>query len=361
MNSLKTKAVVTDKKIYQRKRFWAGLLLAQFILFFIFSKIEFFIKTAENFFELQKGIHQKIFSVVPFSIGDVFYILLGLVSVILIILIIRKKSRNNALLTFLILLNILYFTYQIFWGMLYFQKPLIEKLSSEEPTQQETKRLALKYLELCKQSRNQVKEDRNGVFKVYDLGEVKAAVLKKQTNLPLNLTDKQGNGISSFKPSLFKSVMSDTGILGYYNPFSAEAQYNPQLPSTFLPFTIAHESAHQLGFAREQEANFIGYLIGRNSPNTDLKYSTDYFVLKSLLNSLSEENPEFVKFVIRNYSAGMKRDRMYEKMFIKRHSGMLDAFFGFTNDLFLKSNQQEGRVTYSYFVDLLIRYERENQ
>jgi hypothetical protein len=53
----------------------------------------------------------------------------------------------------------------------------------------------------------------------------------------------------------------------------------------------------------------------------------------------------------------MKRDRNAEKLFIEKHAGLLDIFFGFTNDLFLKSNQQEGSVTYSYFIDLLLRYE----
>ena len=152
--------------------------------------------------------------------------------------------------------------------------------------------------------------------------------------------------------------MSFTGILGYYNPFTAEAQYNPGLPSSYLPLTLAHESAHQLGFAREQEANFIGYLIGVNSSNSELRYSTQYFTLKSLLNSIVYDDEKFVEYIIKNYSAGMKRDRAYEKQFVFQHQGWLNEFFGFTNNLFLKSNQQEGSVTYSYFIDLLVRYEK---
>ena len=152
--------------------------------------------------------------------------------------------------------------------------------------------------------------------------------------------------------------MSYTGILGYYNPFTAEAQYNAELPATYLPFTFAHESAHQLGYAREQEANFIAYLVGKNSGNKELNYSTSYFVLKSLLNSLAEKNPEFVAQIINEYSPAMKRDRNAEKKFVQEHKGLLDTFFGFTNDLFLKTNQQDGSVTYSYFVDLMVRYER---
>jgi hypothetical protein len=254
-------------------------------------------------------------------------------------------------------LNVIYFIYQIFWGMLYFQKPLLEKLPEKNIGLNEVKFLTLKYLEKCKKSRGLVAEDSRGVFVINDFRTVETEVLAQQKKIPAFLSKKSSTEVHSFKKSLFHNVISYSGILGYYNPFTAEAQYNADLPDTYLPFTLAHESAHQLGFAREQEANFVGYLIGKSSENLDLKYSTEYFVLKSLLNLLLEEHPAFVKSVIENYSDGMKRDRNTEKLFIEKHAGLLDIFFGFTNDLFLKSNQQEGSVTYSYFIDLLLRYE----
>lgn len=257
------------------------------------------------------------------------------------------------------IVNIFYFTYQIFWGMLYFQIPIIHKLSSQEkPEIEKAKRLALHYLEKCKATRQSVHEDRNGIFVVIDLKSIQQEILRQQTKLPPNISDKKATQVLSIKPSLFKNVMSFTGILGYYNPFTAEAQYNSELPSTFVPFTTAHESSHQLGFAREQEANFVGYLMGINSTNLDLRYSTEYFTLKSLLRFIVDEDPEFVKSVIKNYSPAMKRDRAYERNFIFRHQGWLDELFGFTNNLFLQSNQQEGSVTYSYFIDLLLNYEK---
>lgn len=299
-----------------------------------------------------------LFSQVPFSVGDVFYIALGIVLLYFILKISNKKSRKIFLLRLLIVVNILYFTYQLFWGMLYFQKPLIENLPKGAITLAETKALTLKYLVLCKESRQLVKEDKNGVFMMTDLKKMKNDILQNQKNLQTLEGHKKGENINAFKPSLFEGVISYSGILGYYNPFTAEAQYNAELPSTYLPFTLAHESMHQLGFAREQEANFTAYLIGKNATNLELKYSTEYFVLKSLLNSLSEKNPEFVKLVIQNYSPEMKRDRSADKAFANKHKGILDMIFEYTNDLFLKSNQQEGSVTYSYFVDLLIRYER---
>jgi hypothetical protein len=353
--------IIRNREILKRKKFWTGLLLAQFILFFIFSKINFTLHFFQFFFDLKKEIHQRIFSVFSFSVGDVFYILLGLFLFFSIIKILKKNTRNKHLLKLLIFLNIFYFIYQIFWGMLYFQQPLIEKLPNHEANLQEMKTLAIKYLERCKKTRMSVKEDKNGVFKINDQKKVEDEILNNQNFLPDFIDKKKITGINSFKPSIYKKILSYTGILGYYNPFTAEAQYNPELPNTFIPFTLAHESAHQLGFAREQEANFIGYLLGVNSKNPDIKYSTEYFVLKSLLNAIAVKDEEFAKSTIQSYSLEMKRDRIAEKIFIKKHEGFLDIIFGFTNDLFLKSNQQEGSITYSYFVDLLLRYESNNE
>ncbi|WP_346429897.1 DUF3810 domain-containing protein [Chryseobacterium indologenes] len=313
----------------------------------------------EKFFEFQKTLHQRVFSWLSFSVGDLIYILLGIVLFYSLIALFKRKSRHPSLLRILIIGNIFYFTYQIFWGMLYFQTPIIKKLSSQDtPEISKAKKLALHYLEKCKGTRSSVQEDHNGIFIVTNLKAVQQEILFQQTQLPTYISDKKATQIISIKPSLFKNVMNFTGILGYYNPFTAEAQYNAELPHTFIPFTTAHESSHQLGFAREQEANFIGYLMGVHSSNLELRYSTEYFTLKSLLRFIVEKDPEFVKSVIQNYSPGMKRDRAYEQSFVFRHQGWLDDFFGYTNNLFLKSNQQEGSVTYSYFIDLLLNYDK---
>lgn len=345
------------KSYFNKKRFWAGILLAQFLFFLTASKIEFVIHFFDRFFELQKSAHQQLFSFIPFSIGDLFYVALGGTLVFFLFKIIKKKYRQRNLLRILVILNIIYFSYQIFWGMLYFQKPLLEKLPEHQLETTEIKHLTLRYLKNCKNSRELVTEDEKGVFMITDLNSVKDEILLKQGHLPAFLNEKKRSEVRSFKPSTFRGIMNYTGILGYYNPFTAEAQYNADLPPTYIPFTLAHESSHQLGYAREQEANFIGFLIGEQSTNLDLRYSTQYFVLKSLLNSLVRDDPEFVRQVLTNYSSGMQRDRIAERAFRKKHEGFLDIFFGITNDLFLKSNQQEGSITYSYFIDLLIRYE----
>ncbi|WP_228455390.1 DUF3810 domain-containing protein [Chryseobacterium sp. Tr-659] len=328
-------------------------------MFYCFSKLKITVSFFERFFELQKKAHQMLFSWMPFSMGDVIYVVLGVFILYYLIGLCKKSRRNNSMIKLLIIINIFYCIYQMFWGMLYFQTPIIKKLSSQkEPDIDKAKKLALVYLDKCKTTRQAVRENEKGIFIITDLKSVQKEILYQQTKIPSYISDKNVPGVLAIKPSLFKNIMSFTGILGYYNPFTAEAQYNSELPPTFIPFTTAHESSHQLGFAREQEANFVGYLIGINSTNQDLKYSTEYFTLKSLLRFIVEEDPQFVKKALNNYSPGMKRDRAYEKSFVFSHQGWLDDFFGFTNNLFLKTNQQEGSVTYSYFIDLLLNYEK---
>ncbi|MNK86960.1 hypothetical protein D3C87_1068860 [compost metagenome] len=355
---IKKKYLVEDtkKNIFSKNKYWAIVLVAQFLLFYILSKLDFAIQFFSNLFEWKKRLHIFIFSKFGFSIGDVIYTLV-ILFLLYSIFIILKKRKSTDLRHIFLLLNISYFIYQCFWGMLYFQKPIIEKFQKKEITDQDLKTLAIKYLNLCKATREKVTEDRNGIFLINDINSIKQEIITQQAQLPLQITPKAPIQTLSVKQSLYNKIMNYTGILGYYNPFTAEAQFNPNLPSTQLPFTLAHEMSHQLGYAREQEASFIAFLCAKDSQNLDLRYSAQLYVLKSLLRNLAVKNPAFVKQVLSQYSEKMKRDRLNDLNFYKRYDGLLSDVFGITNDLFLKSNQQEGRITYSYFINLLIAYE----
>lgn len=336
---------------------WAGILLAQILLFRLVISSSFLVLQAERFFQAQKKLHQSLFKLFPFSVGDLFYIILMVIITILIIQLLKRKKRKNALKNILILLNLVFFSYQIFWGLLYSQKPIYDNSELKSPEVEQLKQLTFKYLDLSKEARLKVHENEKGVFQIKDLSRLKKTILSSQ-ELPIaTVPTKASTGIDSFKPSLFGKLLSFTGILGYYNPFSAEAQYNPHLPSTSLPFTLSHESAHQLGFTREQEANFVAYLIGIESSDHEIRYSTYYTTLRHLLWAVNPHDPEFVQYILREYSDKMKKDQEFEREFFSAHEGFLEQFFLWTNDLFLRSNRQEGRITYCYFVTLLATYE----
>lgn len=239
--------------------------------------------------------------------------------------------------------------------MLYFQKPLYDKNKVEISTK-ELEKLTLKYIALTNQERKKI--ETKHVFKIKNIEVLKSSILHSQKRLPKEYYPFKTSNIDNFKASLFNPLISYTGILGYYNPFTTEAQYNAELPHTYIPFTLSHESAHQLGFAREQEANFIGFLICKNSDNSELKYSAYLYATKSLVNALRNTNPEFAAQATLFLSKEVKSDLKNEELFKEKNDSFITEIFYFTNDIFLKSNQQEGSVTYSYFIDLLVLYER---
>lgn len=239
--------------------------------------------------------------------------------------------------------------------MLYFQKPLYDKNKVEISTK-ELEKLTLKYIALTNQERKKI--ETKHVFKIKNIEVLKSNILHSQKRLTKEYYPFETSNIDNFKASLFNPMISYTGILGYYNPFTTEAQYNAELPNTYIPFTLSHESAHQLGFAREQEANFIGFLICKNSNNSELKYSAYLYATKTLVNALRNTNPEFAAQATLFLSQEVKSDLKHERLFKEKNDSFIAEIFYFTNDIFLKSNQQEGSITYSYFIDLLVLYER---
>ena len=59
--------------------------------------------------------------------------------------------------------------------------------------------------------------------------------------------------------------MSYADIAGMYFPFTVESNINADGPFFTIPATMGHEMAHQCGFMREDEANFIGYLACKDA------------------------------------------------------------------------------------------------
>ena len=63
------------------------------------------------------------------------------------------------------------------------------------------------------------------------------------------------------KPVLISRFLSVQQVSGIYSPFTMEANYNREMVDYNLPFTACHELSHLKGFMREDEANFIAFLV----------------------------------------------------------------------------------------------------
>ena len=77
---------------------------------------------------------------------------------------------------------------------------------------------------------------------------------------------------SCVKPVLLSEGMSYLHITGVYSFFTGESNINTAFPDFTIPYTAAHELAHQRGVAREDEANFIAFLVCLNSNDPYAQY-----------------------------------------------------------------------------------------
>ena len=95
------------------------------------------------------------------------------------------------------------------------------------------------------------------------------------------------------KPLLLSNFFSQQFMMGYFFPFSMEANYNASMYIVNKPMTMCHELAHVKGFMFEDEASFIAFLAGAGSEDDFFRYSAYMsvlsFVERDFLNLLGND------------------------------------------------------------------------
>ena len=161
------------------------------------------------------------------------------------------------------------------------------------------------------------------------------------------------------KAVMLSEPWAHTQTTGMFFPFTVEANYNRVNSHFMYASTIAHEAAHQRGFMREDEANFIAWYVCANSESIADRYSGTMLALIHAMNKLYSANSDMFVQVYRIYSQDVIGD-------LSAHSELWDKYEGKTaqvqeqvNNTYLKSNmQQDGVLSYGRMVDLLIGYYR---
>jgi hypothetical protein len=158
------------------------------------------------------------------------------------------------------------------------------------------------------------------------------------------------------KPVYSSEVLTRLGISGIYFPFTAEPNYNADIPDFQLPFSIAHEMAHQRGVARESEANFVAYVVCVNSRDPFIRYSGFRNGL-GVLSELSKVEPEKARELTKQLGTGYREDSRRAALFWAKASGAAGTLSYRMNDLYLRANRvKAGAADYSNSTTLIIAY-----
>jgi len=318
-----------------------------------------------------RGLYQWIstalrylFGLFPFSMGDVlygifvFFLLWKLIKLISTLRFSipaqRKQIIKSAALKAMIWLFSIYLVFNLFWGLNYNRQEVQYALGlgKVEYSKSDLIQINELLLEKTNSSRRQLEVSGKiySVDSIYDI--TKKAYKQASVSMPfLNIRH------IIIKPSMWNWLGNSAGFTGYYNPFTGEAQVNNDFPKFILPYVSCHEVAHQAGYAKENEANFVGYLAAINAHQPAFDYSV-YFDLFFYANRNLYNNDSVLAIQIGSrLDTLVKQDLLQLKAFNDRHRNFTEPIIRWIYTIYLKGNKQpEGLLSYDKVTGFIIAY-----
>nr|WP_156277568.1 DUF3810 domain-containing protein [Christiangramia aestuarii] len=298
--------------------------------------------------------------IIPFSLGDLLYAALILLAIAWLVRRISQRFRYPKIwiTDTLASLSVIYFCFHLFWGFNYYRLPLHKSLEIENDYTTE-KLIRLTETLIDKSNEIHLEIVGNDSIKVdYDFSkrELFEITLDGYKNIEKDYPELTYEG-EALKRSIFSLPLTYMGFNGYLNPLTNEAQVNTIILPYKIATTASHEVGHQLGFAKENEANFIACLVTMNHPNIHFRYSGYTFALSYCLSELYRRDKTKAEELIASINPGIIKNYREVDEFWLRHQNPFEPIFKATyNRYLIVNNQQDGMKSYSYVVALLVNY-----
>jgi hypothetical protein len=311
---------------------------------------------------------------IPFSLGDILY---SLVTIWLIIKIVKgirqivKKEYSKAIFVDFLYRFIkgvlwIYIVFKLIWGLNYNRLGIEHQLGIAKPTytKEEVTQLTHQLIDKMNECRRQIKDT--------SLPQPALDSIYRQAFLAYQNVSYEYEfllyGNRSVKGSLFSGVGDYMGFTGYYNPFTGEAQLRTDIPRLLIPYVSCHEMAHQLGYASESEANFVGYLAAAASTDVYTRYSVynDLFsyaqgeqIFMYGQDSSFHAFEEVIKYNREHLDTLVKKDRREVREFFRKRRNRISPAVSGLYDQYLKMNKQDkGIKSYDEVIGWLIGYRK---
>ena len=304
-----------------------------------------------------------VFGWIPFSVGDLIYALLILLSIRYCYTNRRTiwKKPKLFLRNIVVVLSVVYFIFHLLWGFNYYRQPISNTLKLKETyTEEELISFVRTLIKKTNDVHYGITADSSKIVQIsyskevifnevitgYEMLEKKIPFLKYKR--------------PSLKKSLFSTPLSYMGYSGYLNPFTNEAQLNKKIPVFKYPIVSSHEVGHQIGYSAENETNFIGYLATVNHSDPYFQYSAYAYALSYCLRDIKRRDESTFLALYDTLNSGVKKNYKEVYDFWKAYKNPLEPVFKSMFNSFLKANnQKQGIKSYNFVVSLLVAYHQQ--
>lgn len=309
-------------------------------------------------------IFAKITNILPFSLAELFVILIPVIGFISIwyLLKFRCETRKSSLVASLCVLciaSLLLSSFVLCFAAGYRVPPLDEKLGLEskpvsaQDLYQSADYLANKINELAPQ----INYNEDGFSEMpYDFREMNSKLIDAY-DVFCGKYEFITNFKSTLKPVFLSEGLSYMHITGVYTFFTGEANININFPDYTVPYTAAHELAHQRGIAREDEANMVALLVCMESDDPYIRYSAYTNVYEFVVSALYKADRELYRDIRKKTDSSFINEQIaFSKFFDKYEKSVASQVSDVVNDAYLMSQGTVGQVSYGMVVDLTVAY-----
>jgi hypothetical protein len=300
----------------------------------------------------------------PFSFGDIIYSILVLYLIREVFLLFKRKtSIKFYVYKILALISIVFFFFNFNWGLNYLREPLFKSLQINNASyeQQELIDFTKKIIAKTNEAHlNITKIDTVLINHKSSKSDIQKQAKFVYNDLKQTFPKFKIHNFST-KHSLYSLPLTYMGFAGYLNPWTNEAQVNYMIPKNNYPATLCHEIAHQVGYASESEANFVGYLACITSKDKYFNYSGYLMAMRYCLSEVYRKDKTAFENLQPLINKGVLKDLKQSREFWLKYQNKSEKFFKLFYDSFLKMNKQkDGIKGYSKMVRLLINYYKTN-
>lgn len=290
---------------------------------------------------------------VPFSLWDLVWMLVILMTIIGFFLVIsRTVSPKRYFLGLFRWLMIFYSVFYISWGFNYYRPSLDKRLGWEnsKPDEKEFERVFNAVIRNTNDNYISISES--------DYPYIDYLLEESYRKCSSDLGIDYPNGYRKPKNMILSSYFARSGISGYFGPLFNEVHINSyELPSDY-PFTLAHEKAHQFGIANEAEANIAAFIACTSSDDQRLKYSGYMYLMLYFLKD-AEKMDNYHEFLDKIDDSVIDDISFRERYYSVIRSKRMEDIQNTANDVYLKSNNvSRGIKNYNQVVGLAITWFR---
>ena len=271
----------------------------------------------------------------------------------------RFKNFIPKIIHFTAVLSVIYFCFYLFWGLNYYRENLTKTLKYEqqEYTTEQLQKVTEHIIKKLNYYQHKITEsDTLKVENPYKQKEMYIMAATGYDNLSKDFPQLKYQ-FKSVKSSLMSLLQTYNGTSGYLNPLTGEAQVNDRIPKTSYPTTTCHEIAHQIGFAAENEANFVGFLAANYTNDLYFKYASYRMAFGYCISEMRKRDRNISKELWKTVNKGIAKDFNASYQFWQVYKNPFEPIVKMGYNAYLKANKQsKGVQSYNYVVDLLISY-----